>query len=168
MSNAKLTIALAALLLVAGLVSGCGDGAREERLAAASKAVATARSEVDEAQAAVDAKQAAADEAQSELANARERLKAAESRLADAKSEMAGLSTDDLLFRAVQKRLLEDDELEKVAIAAKVDAGVVTLSGSVPEEDIRKHALEVARETPGVVSVVDQISIPGSDVSAEE
>ena len=68
-------------------------------------------------------------------------------------------ATDDVLFRTVQSRLLEDDELESVAISAIVKEGVVTLSGVVPGTELREHALEIVRSTPGVASVESQIEL---------
>jgi osmotically-inducible protein OsmY len=74
-------------------------------------------------------------------------------------------ATDDVLFRTVQKRLLEDDDLSNVAIAARVSKGVVTLSGSVPNAKLRDRALEIARTTPGAGHVESRIEV---QVSAAE
>jgi len=68
-------------------------------------------------------------------------------------------STDEVLFRAIQKRLLEDGDLASVAIAAHVNNGLVTLSGNVPDAKIRDRAVLVARETPGVQRVETQIQV---------
>jgi hypothetical protein len=75
--------------------------------------------------------------------------------------------------RVVQSRLVDDETLEyriahallrdPVARAGSIRAtswvGAVTLDGEVPTEEVRRRALEVARETPGVVAVQDQLRI---------
>jgi len=77
-------------------------------------------------------------------------------------------TTDDAVFRAVQKRLLEDEGLEHVAISARVHNGAVTLSGTVPDEQTRDLAAEVARSALGVVDVNSQITMASAAVSAGE
>jgi len=65
--------------------------------------------------------------------------------------------------REEQKRLLEDDDLSNVAIAARVSKGVVTLSGTVPNAKLRDRALEIARGAPGTGTVESRIEV---DVAA--
>jgi osmotically-inducible protein OsmY len=62
----------------------------------------------------------------------------------------------------VQKQLLDDDDLEDVAISARVERGVVTLSGVVSEEKLRERAVKLAESVPGVVSVQDRIQVAGA------
>ena len=59
--------------------------------------------------------------------------------------------TDAALFRSVQRRLLDDEELEDLAVAAEAAKGVITLRGTVPDQETRARAEEIARATPGVV-----------------
>lgn len=62
---------------------------------------------------------------------------------------------DGLLEGKVKLRLL--DELGRVGFAVEVEAvdGVVSLSGSVPDQARRQLAVETTRKTPGVVEVMD-------------
>lgn len=156
-------VAAAAAVIVA---VGCGDGGREAQLQAASQAVEEAREEVDAAAITVQEKSEAAQLAHDQLGAAEQELAEAQRRLAEAEGIVAGLSTDDLLFRTVQRRLL--DELEEVAIDASVDRAVVTLRGRVSDPSQRDLAVDIARQTPGVVSVQDRIVTPTPDVAAEE
>ncbi|MFI5216583.1 MAG: BON domain-containing protein [Candidatus Limnocylindria bacterium] len=66
----------------------------------------------------------------------------------------------------IQKQLLDDDDLEEVAISARVEHGVVTLSGVVPEAELRERAVKLAESVPGVVSVQDRIQVAGQKPAA--
>ncbi len=156
--------ALAALLLVVS--TGCGSDDRERSLEEANAAVEQETKAVEEAKAAVAGREAELQEARGRLEEALEALSAAEGRLAEARARVALFATDEVLFRTVQIRLLEDPQLEDLAISARVESGVVTLSGSASNAEIRDHAVEVARSTPGVTAVESRIRIPEPAVSA--
>ena len=59
----------------------------------------------------------------------------------------------------VEMGLLDDAELDDLAIAVQVAQGVVTLRGTVPDENDRARAEEVARATPGVVTLENRIEV---------
>jgi osmotically-inducible protein OsmY len=143
----------------------CGGSDPEANLEQASRAVEEARAEVAKDREAVQALESEVQEAQQRLADARSVLREAESELARRETAVDRSATDDVLFRTVQKRLLEDDDLSNVAIAARVSKGVVTLSGSVPNAKLRDRALEIARTTPGAGNVESRIEV---QVSAAE
>lgn len=149
------------VLLALGLVlaAGCGGDDREARLQVATQAVTEARERVEEARQAVADKEAAVEQAEAELFEAREELREAKLSLGEAEAQVDLHATDALLFRAVQKRLLEDRRLENVGVAARVRQGVVTLSGRVPDASLRDRALDVARTTPGVSEVRSEIEV---------
>jgi osmotically-inducible protein OsmY len=154
----KSTRILAAL--GAALVAlACGGGDPEADLEAATKALEAARAQVAEDREAVQALEAEVKENEKRLADARSALRKSEGELAQRESAVNRSATDAVLFRSVQKRLLEDDDLSGVAIAARVSKGVVTLSGTVPNEKLRDRAVEVARATPGVASVENLIEV---------
>ena len=90
----------------------------------------------------------------------------AEVRLAEAQSQVSLYATDDVLFRTIQKRLLEDGSLEGVAISAQVQDGVVLLAGDVPDEELRDRALEIARSVPGSLAVESRIRVGTPAVAA--
>jgi hyperosmotically inducible protein len=148
---------LALLLpLCAGPVPGCGGESQEQQLAQASQELQEARRTVERKEAKVDAIQADLEKARKELASAQERLQRAESRV-DLKA------TDAALFRAVQKRLLEDERLREVAIRADVAQGIVTLHGNVPRSDLREYAEQLAAGVPGVVRVENLVRVEGGE-----
>jgi septal ring factor EnvC (AmiA/AmiB activator) len=149
--------ALAAPVLVLGLLA-CSES-EEERLARAAKHVTSAREELERAREDLAKRSTAADEANQALAAARDRVAEAEARLQSAEASDELKVSDETLFRATQERLLEEDDLEDVAIKATVNQGVVVLSGRVPDEKLRDRAVEVARETPGIVGVESRIEI---------
>jgi osmotically-inducible protein OsmY len=149
--------------LAAALVAlACGGSEPEVDLEEASQAVEEARAQVEKARETVQARESEVKKAQERLAEARSALREAESEFAQRETVVNRSATDAVLFRAVQKRLLEDDDLSEVAIAARVSKGVVTLSGSVPNAKLRDQAVEVARTTPGVTTVESRIEVPVS------
>ena len=157
----RLTAFRVGLATVLVALAGCGSDP-EADLEQASQAVEEARAKVEEARETVEARESEVKEAQQRLAEARSVLREAESEFAQREALVDRSATDAVLFRAVQKRLLEDDDLSEVAIAARVSKGVVTLSGSVPDAKLRDQAVEVARTTPGVGSVESRIEVPVS------
>jgi osmotically-inducible protein OsmY len=138
--------------VVSIVAAGCGGDDRAAQLETASR-------ELREAQADVDEKRAKVASAEAELREARTALGAAQDRLAEARSLIGVSATDDVLFRSVQKDLLEDRKLEEFAIAAAVEKGVVTLSGRVSGAELRERAAEIAGATPGVTSVDNRIVV---------
>lgn len=134
--------------------------------------------------------EAALEEASEQLADARDMLEAADTEVRKLRSEMRGLeehltdaervrreaqrnvteaetlvterASDDVLFRAVQRRLLADSALADAAVSAHVASRVVTLRGRVGSTRLRDRAVEVAEAAPGVARVVSELKIPGS------
>ena len=148
--------AVAALAL---LGAGCGGEDPEAQLRAAGEQLEEARGRVVALREKVESRAADAEKAKQELGTAREKLREAELALAKIEASIDRSATDDVLFRAVQSRLLEADALEKVAIRATVSKGVVTLSGSVPNAKLRDRAVEIAKQTPGVEEVESRIEV---------
>lgn len=163
---APVLAALFALCTLILLVASCGGGSQEKELEQATALVVEKQKAVEEARQEVDARQAAVDEAREALEEAKAELRSREQALRDAKSKVGLKATDTTLFRSVQRNLLEDEELEGVAIAVRVTEGVVTLEGTVPEEEDRARAEEVARSTPGVVNLENRIEV-GPPAQAE-
>ena len=76
------------------------------------------------------------------------------------KAEQAGQAIDDSAITAsVKAKLLAADDLKGLAINVDTSHGVVTLTGPVKSAAARDHALALARETDGVSSVNDQLTI---------
>jgi osmotically-inducible protein OsmY len=148
------------LFLAGALLAGCQDS-EEAKLAALTEELGTLRTGLTETRAELAKREATAKAAQDALAAARGEQREAERRIAEIEKELGSHATDPVLFRMVQKQLLDDDDLEDVGISARVERGVVTLSGVVSKEKLRKRAVEVAESVPGVVSVQDRIQIAG-------
>jgi osmotically-inducible protein OsmY len=149
---------LGLVTLVAALA--CSGSDPEAELIEASQAVEQARSRVETARANVEKRETEAEEAKQRLTEARTVLREAQENVTKYEASVDRNATDSVLFRAVQKRLLEDRQLKDVAIAARVDKGIVTLSGNVPNAKLRDRALEIAQQTPGVNRVESLIDVP--------
>jgi osmotically-inducible protein OsmY len=157
---------LGSLLLACALAAGCGGDDEEARLAALGDELSSLREGLKETRAQVEEREAAAKAAQDALAAARAGQRETEKRIAEIEKELGTHATDPVLFRMVQKQLLEDDALEAFAISARVERGVVTLSGVVGSEKLRKRALELAGSVPGVVSVQDRMQVAEAPAKA--
>ncbi len=73
---------------------------------------------------------------------------------------MAACSQSDVgITTAVKTKLAVDDTVKATKIDVDTKDGVVTLSGTVDTAEAKSHAVEVARHTKGVSSVVDQLSV---------
>jgi osmotically-inducible protein OsmY len=67
--------------------------------------------------------------------------------------EAAGLTAK------IKSKMALDDTVDAGRINVDTDGHVVTLSGSVDTETARNRALQLARETEGVTSVVDKLRV---------
>jgi osmotically-inducible protein OsmY len=55
--------------------------------------------------------------------------------------------------------LLEDPRTRDSAIEVIDDRGIVTLGGSVASQEVRQAAAVIARQQPGVISVINTLHI---------
>jgi osmotically-inducible protein OsmY len=124
----------------------------------AAAAVAQAERALEAARREVATRKEAETAAEKAVAEAEKRAEAAAEALAQA-NETAAVGNDVTLFRAVQTRLLGDAMLAQVGISARVRDGAVTLWGRVPDAALRDRAVAVARETPGVRAVENEIEV---------
>lgn len=67
--------------------------------------------------------------------------------------------TEGSLTAKIKAKMALDDTVKALSIDVDTNGGVVTLSGSVNSEAERAKALQLARETAGVTSVVDRLAI---------
>jgi osmotically-inducible protein OsmY len=67
--------------------------------------------------------------------------------------------TDPGITATVKARLAADDIVRAYVIDVDTAEGVVTLSGTVPTAVAEDRAIRLARETDGVVEVVDEIAV---------
>ena len=153
-------------LALCGVLAACGESSQEQALVEASENLAAARERVEASRDKVASRRQQVEDARAELDVAEQELREAQTALRKAESRIDVTATDAALFRAVQKRLLEEDDLRQVAIAVDVDRGVATLRGRVPKAKLRDRAVEVAKSVPGVASVESRIAIAPPAVAA--
>ncbi|MDT0618920.1 BON domain-containing protein [Salinisphaera sp. P385] len=153
-------IALAAAVLI--FLNGCSE-TPQQRYQRATDALTEARDARETAAENVAERRRALDRAESDLAAAREELEAAEARVNEAESAVNESVDDDVLFRAVQRALLDADRFDGAAIAVGVTDAVVTLNGTVPDAATREAAVATAADFPGVADVRDQLVVDKPD-----
>jgi hyperosmotically inducible protein len=71
---------------------------------------------------------------------------------------MSCASTDMGITAKVKAKFAADDVVKASRIDVTTNNGAVTLTGNVDSEEAKTRALNLARDTSGVVSVVDMIS----------
>lgn len=148
-----------ALVSAAALLAACGG----DDLEAASEELREMEQRVEQARARVGSREADARAADDALREAREALDRAEEKLRSARERVAKQVDDAKLFRAVQKRLLDDARLRDVAISARVQQQVVTLEGEVATPQQKQRAEEIAARTTGVETVINQIEVRAAE-----
>jgi osmotically-inducible protein OsmY len=156
----------AVAVAIALVVAGCSES-RQEKFEKAMRAADTAHSTLESAKkdyakqekATEEARNAAA-ESESALATSRQKLDAAAASYETARAEVAKWADDAEVSRLLQQRLLADGPLEKAAVAGRGENGVAVLEGTVPDAAAAERAVEIARETPGVVDVQSRLALP--------
>jgi hyperosmotically inducible protein len=74
----------------------------------------------------------------------------------------AALAQDAALVKSVQSRLAGDRQARTVMVDVTVKDGVALLDGTAPNAAAKQRALTLARETQGVVQVVDRLRVARS------
>lgn len=69
------------------------------------------------------------------------------------------MTADGTLTAKIKSKMALDDTVQALDIDVDTSNGVVTLSGTVESSEQRQRATRLARETDGVTSVVDQLTI---------
>jgi hyperosmotically inducible periplasmic protein len=72
---------------------------------------------------------------------------------------------DPVITADVRSKITEDERLRGLILDVKTDNGIVTINGKVHSQQELDRALELARNTPGVVSVNSLIKIDPADTS---
>lgn len=160
MKNAGIIQLVTAVVLTV-LLAACGDDA-QERYDRATEALADARDQRQEAQERVQDKQQELENLRDKLNKAEERLEDAREQLQKAKAKVSASVNDEVLFRTIQRKLLDEDRFGDAAIAVGVSERVVTLTGTVPDQATRDKAMKVAENQSGVKEVVDFLEIEGA------
>jgi osmotically-inducible protein OsmY len=74
---------------------------------------------------------------------------------------------DAAITQDVQARLAADGQTKPFAITVATTAGIVQVTGSVAKSDDRDSVERIARDTPGVLSVDNNVRYGGAPVPAE-
>jgi len=75
--------------------------------------------------------------------------------------EVGDRATDMSISMAVNAKMIDDPIVKSKQIEVRTVNGVVTMTGSQPSLQAKQHAIEAARKTKGVKSVVDEIVVEG-------
>jgi osmotically-inducible protein OsmY len=78
------------------------------------------------------------------------------------------LVADDKLLIKVCEALIKVERIEGGHVFAKVDHGLVVLSGKVTDAETRILAEQCAGSVPGIRGVMNEIAAPGVDLEAED
>ena len=79
----------------------------------------------------------------------------------------AAVTADDKqIYKSVEQRFKQDPQLKNAKIDAKVDAGVVILTGEVKSIDTSARASEIARGVPGVRYVKNDLTFARSSLGS--
>lgn len=142
------------VLLCAVMLSACGDDT-QKRYDRATEALQQAQAQLDDAQQAVQKKQKELDALRAKQDKAQQRLEDARKQVQEAKDNVNKNVNDEVLFRTLQRKLLDESRFGGAAIAVGVSKRVVTLTGRVPDKATHDAALKIANNQSGVKEVVD-------------
>ena len=160
-------LALVLAVGISGSILGCGEPDPEEALEAASAELDGAREELTSSDAGVREIRTQMRELEERLADAERVRREAQRHVNEAEALVSKRASNDVLFRAVQRRLLEDPALADAAVTAHVSSRVVTLRGEVANAQLHDRAVEVARAAPGVSRVVSELKTPAAPAKDE-
>jgi len=68
-------------------------------------------------------------------------------------------ASDAALTAKIKSKMALDDHVRAIDVDVDTRGNVVTLSGRVESEAIKQRALTLARDTEGVASVVDRLTV---------
>ncbi|MES1950821.1 transport-associated protein [Salinisphaera sp. S4-8] len=164
MNNATFRFAtvFTALVLSLSLLAGCSE-TPQEKYDNAVEQLKEARESRNEAQEALNDKKEELQELQANLNEAEAELKKARDKVAAASEAVNKTVNDQVLFRTIQRDVLNEKSFDKSAISVGVKDRVVTLTGVVPDEETRELALKKARSQAGVEDVIDELEIQDED-----
>ena len=66
---------------------------------------------------------------------------------------------DDEIAKSIRDRMAADEQLKSTTISVRADNGMVTLMGTVPTVKVKDRAAELARKTPGVRAVRNELQL---------
>lgn len=156
--HARHVVLLASLMIGAAGLSACSESPQQKYDSATSH-LNDAKDALSEAKHKVDEQQKDVDKAQKKLNELQEKVESKRKNVAEATQAVDKTVNDEVLFRTLQKNLLDKDKFSDSAISVAVNHLVVTLSGVVPDQKTHDRAIKVAKNQPGVADVRDQLQI---------
>lgn len=143
---------LATVLVTALVLAGCGKPAPETQLVAAGEALGEATTELSDLDTRIEQTEILLDDLRAERRKQRDTVRTLEQRL-------EARATDVAIFRAVQTTLLNDEELQEVAITVDVEDKAVTLGGVVRTKEEAARAVSLSKQVAGVAGVVPRLRV---------
>jgi BON domain-containing protein len=80
-------------------------------------------------------------------------------KVADGANQAQRVAANAALTAKIKSKMALDDTVEAARIDVDTAQGVVTLNGTVESPAQRERAVQLARETDGVTSVIDRLTI---------
>ena len=80
---------------------------------------------------------------------------------------LAGCASDQGVEAKVKSKLAADNDVKAAEITVTAKEHVVTLRGNVDSETAKEKALQLARETTGVTSVIDEIAVRTAETQGD-
>ncbi len=94
-----------------------------------------------------------------DTSSARDKGAAIGQKVGEAANTASAFLSDASLTAKIKSKMTLDDHVKASDIGVSTNDHVVTLTGTVGSEDEHRRALDLARDTQGVKSVVDQIRV---------
>jgi osmotically-inducible protein OsmY len=157
-NNMSYVSLLATLLIVAVAITGCSESPQDKYKDAIDN-LKQAKQTRQDAQQTLQQKQQALANAKNDVKQAKSDLQSAKQKVAQAKQGINKTANDKVLFRTIQRKLVDDQNFSNSAISVSVNHRVATLTGTVPDQSTRKKALQTARTQPGIKHVVDSLKV---------
>ncbi|WP_158583488.1 BON domain-containing protein [Salinisphaera sp. Q1T1-3] len=157
----------AAGLFAATLATGCSQSPQDQYDDAVNS-LNDSKQELNDAQKRVENARQQMRQAQQSFQQAQQDLDSTRQDMEQARQKVQKSATDQILFRVLQKDVLNKSRFSDAAISVGVEQSVVTLTGAVPDKKTRDKAVELVKNQPGVAHVVDRLQISKSGDSAPD
>ena len=80
---------------------------------------------------------------------------------------LAGCASDQVIETKVKSKLAADSEVKAAEITVTAKDHVVTLRGNIDSATAKDRALQLARETSGVTTVIDEIAVRTAETTGD-
>ena len=144
-----------------GSITACSQSP-QQKYEHADKELQQAQKNRAQVQKAVGEKEEDLAKSQRKLNEGEDNLQTAQQQVQQASQAVNKTVSDDLLFRTLQGKLVDKDNFDHSAISVAVHDRVVTLSGTVPDQETQQRALKIAHSQAGVEQVIDHLQIMAS------